>query len=104
MEILGKRIERILCFNEVVDMRNNFDGLTGIVKRELKEDPLNGTFFVFMNRRGDYLKGLYWDRTGYCLFSKRLMRGRFRLPSNDRTQELDCKLFLLLLDGLVIAK
>lgn len=38
-------------------MRNNFDGLLGIVKRELKEDPLSGTFFVFINRRGDYLKG-----------------------------------------------
>jgi transposase len=56
--------------------------------------------FVFFNRRGNYLKLVVWDRTGFCLFAKRLERGRFRLPSDARTQELSAQVFQLLLDGI----
>lgn len=104
MEILGKKLERILAYSEPVDMRNNFDGLLGMVRSELKEDPLSATFFVFINRRGNYLKAIYWDRTGYCLFAKRLLRGRFNFPLEDRVQELSEKIFSLVLDGMVVAR
>lgn len=104
MEILGKRIERVLCYNAATDMRNGFNGLVGLVKGELKEDPLSGTLFVFSNQRGNYLKALYWDRTGYCMFSKRLLRGRFKFPIADRIQELEQRIFLLLLDGMVVVR
>ena len=73
-----------------------------MVKSLLEEDPLSGSVFVFVNRRRNYLKLVYWDRTGWCLFAKRLERGRFRLPSAARTQVLSVQVFQLLLDGLAV--
>jgi len=100
--MLGTQISRILAYREAIDMRKSFDGLMGVIAGELSEDPLSGTLYVFRNRRGNYVKGLFWDRTGYCLFAKRLERGRFGVPSEDRVHELSEKIFLLLLDGIIL--
>jgi transposase len=93
-------LRRILAYREPVDMRKSFTGLVGVVKSVLAEDPLSGTLFVFLNRRQNYVKAVYWDRTGFCLFAKRLERGRFRLPGDALTQELSVQVFQLLLDGI----
>jgi transposase len=79
---------RILAYNKPVDLRKSIKGLVGLVKSVLGEDPLSGSLFVFLKRRGNYLKLVVWDRTGFCLFAKRLERGRFRLPGAAPTQEL----------------
>ncbi len=71
---------RILAWGKPVDMRKSFDGLLGVIKCVLKEEALSETLFVFINRRRNYLKAIYWDRTGYCLFAKRLENGRFCFP------------------------
>ena len=92
-------VRRILAYRKPVDLRKSIDGLVGLVKSVLEEDPLSGSVFVFFNRRGNYLKLVVWDRTGFCLFAKRLERGRFRLPGDARTQELSAQVFHLLLDG-----
>jgi transposase len=63
-----------------MDMRKAFDGLLGMLKGVLAENSLSGNVFVFVNRRKTYLQALYWDRTGFCLFAKRLEQGRFRFP------------------------
>jgi transposase len=83
-------------------MRKSFDGLVALVKHTLGEDPLSGTLYVFTNRRRTYVKSVYWDRTGFCLFAKRLERGRFILPSDTETFELSEQAFKLLLDGIAL--
>ena len=60
-----------------VDLRRGFDGLFGLVRRELRKDPLSGELFLFTNKRRSGCKVLFWDGTGLCLFVKRLERGRF---------------------------
>ena len=102
--MIGRGIEKILAYDEPVDMRKSFDGLIGVIQGELKADPLNGTLFVFVNRRRNYLKGIFWDRTGYFLLAKRLERGRFSLSTFEDMEELTKQKFLLLLDGIVLGR
>jgi transposase len=85
-------------------MRKSFDGLMAVVKSALGEDPLSGSLYVFVNRRGNYLKLLYWDRTGFCLFAKRLEQGRFTIPGTERRQELNERVLQLVLDGIVLGR
>ncbi|MCP5086984.1 MAG: IS66 family insertion sequence element accessory protein TnpB [Rhodobacteraceae bacterium] len=93
---------RILAWRDPVDMRKSFDGLIGLVRDSMIEDPLSGSLYVFVNRRGNYLKLIYWDRTGFALFAKRLDRGRFIFPGQDNTQKLSAEQFKLILDGIVL--
>lgn len=95
---------KILAYREPVDMRKSFDGLIALTKSALGEDPLSGSLFVFFNRRRNYLKLVYWDRTGFCLFAKRLERGRFGLPGTDRKYELSEQAFRLVLDGIELGR
>ena len=63
-----------------VDMRRGHDGLAAIVRGQWKLDLYGGHLFVFLGRRADRCKILFWDRGGFVLYYKRLERGRFRLP------------------------
>ena len=72
-----------LC-TRVVDMRKSFDGLSGVVRQHLCQDPVSGAYFVFVNRRCDLMKILVWDRHGFWVLAKRLESGRFRMP--DRAE------------------
>ena len=101
---LSSTPRRILAYREPVDMRKSFDGLVAVVQNVLREDPLTGDLYVFFNRRGNYLKLVAWDRTGYTLFAKRLEHGRFRLPSGETTQEISERAFRLILDGIVLGR
>jgi transposase len=60
--------------------RNGFDGLAAKAKQMIGADPFSGHLFLFRGKRGDYLKALYWDGSGLCLFAKRLEKGRFVWP------------------------
>jgi transposase len=77
----------IYICDKPVDMRCGFDGLAAIVQNTLGMNPLSGGLFLFLGRRRDRVKILFWDRDGYALYSKRLERGRFPFPvplkSND---------------------
>lgn len=68
---------RVYLCTKPVDMRKSFDGLIAATKTLIGQDPLSGHLFVFVNRRADYAKCLYWARGGYCLWAKRLESGRF---------------------------
>jgi len=60
---------RVHLYGHPVDMRKSFTGLYALTQQKLRQDPLSGHLFVFVSRRGDYLKCLYWDRTGFCLWA-----------------------------------
>ena len=62
-------------------LRRGFDGLSIMAQDVLKQDPFSGALFCFRGRRGDLVKVLYWDGQGFCLFAKRLEKGRFIWPS-----------------------
>jgi transposase len=88
---------------DVVDLRRGHDGLFAIVRNQWRIDPFAGHLFVFVGRRGNRIKILFWDRGGFVIYYKRLERGRFRLP---RIREgasritLDATQLGMLLDGI----
>lgn len=86
-------------------MRKSFDGLSGLVRQELGEDPFSGSLFVFCNRRRNMVKLLYWDRDGFALWFKRLEKGRFTLPAIPASDyRIDRRELVLLLEGVVPKK
>ena len=58
-------------------MRKGFEGLSALVRNEMKMDALSGALFLFVNRRRTHAKVLHFDGTGLCVFAKRLERHRF---------------------------
>ena len=79
---------RILVAVKPVDFRNGIDGLGGVCRRQLREDPLSGCVFVFRNRRGTAVKVLVYDGQGFWLCHKRFSKGRFRFWPARRELEV----------------
>lgn len=79
------RSVRIFVCTEPLDMRRSFDGLALAARKVMGEDPRSGALFVFVNRRANRLKALWWDENGYCLLYKRLHRAVFVSPSPTAT-------------------
>jgi transposase len=94
---------RIYVAAEAVDLRRGFDGLAAATRSLIRQDPLTGHLFVFLNRRKNRIKLLVWDRTGYLLVYKRLERGTFHLPmappAGQRHVEVDAGELGLMLEG-----
>lgn len=83
------------------DLRNGFDGLSGLVQTQLAEDPFSGQLFVFRGRRGDRVKIIWWDGDGLCLFAKRVEHGRFVWPrAASGTVHLSAAQLSMLLEGI----
>ena len=74
---------RIWIAAGVTDLRRGFTGLSGMVQSALQENPFSGHVFVFRGRRGDLIKMLWWDGSGFYLAAKRLRRGQFDFPKNS---------------------
>ncbi len=94
---------RVYLCTTATDMRKSFDGLHTLVLQVFKRDPLNGHLFLFVNRRGDRIKILWWDRDGLALFYKRLEAGTYQLPvTSDDSQgvEIDAAQLAMLLNGI----
>ena len=87
---------------EPCDLRKSFNGLEGLVREKLEEDPRQGALFVFTNRSHNRLKILYWDGSGVWVLIKRLERGTFSWP--ERTNGVKLRLapeaFAMLTDGI----
>jgi len=95
---------RLFIARGATDMRKSFDTLAALVIEQVDEDPQSGHLFLFVNRRRDRLKVLWWDRSGYCLLAKRLEHGQFRVF--DRAEgttgafEMQASELALILDGI----
>lgn len=94
---------RVWAYASPADLRKGFDGLYGLVVKELGGDPLSGDCFLFVNRARTRAKVLLWDGTGLCIYQKRLERGRFACLWNDdrggRGLELTMSELSLFLEG-----
>ena len=71
---------RVYLATKPVSMRLGFDGLAALVRPLFAAEPYAGHVFLFRSKTGYYLKALYWDGSGLCLFAKRLEKGRFVWP------------------------
>lgn len=91
---------RIWLYAPPTDMRKSFDGLSALVRTRLAEDPLSGQLFVFINRRRTQLKVLYFDHGGFCVWAKRLERGRFHTHGQGDKRRLDWTDLKMILDGI----
>jgi transposase len=80
---------RIFLARHPVDMRKSFHGLIGLTESVLQRDPLSGHLFVFINRRRDRIKLLYWGGTGFCIWYQHLERGCYQLPDVAAADERD---------------
>lgn len=78
---------RIYVATERVDARTGFNGLSARIDSHFGHSPLEGHIYVFLNRRGDHIQMIYWDRNGYVIVKKRLEAGTFRL-TRSATGEL----------------
>ncbi|WP_409523037.1 IS66 family insertion sequence element accessory protein TnpB [Nitrincola sp. MINF-07-Sa-05] len=98
-------LARIWLCTQPTDMRKSFQGLSALVKNQLDLNPLSGQYFVFVNRRKTHMKVLYFEPSGYCLWSKRLEQGQFRVsPSSSGQRALSWTDLQLILDGVEVQK
>jgi transposase len=94
---------RIYLCTVRTDMRKSFDGLHALVTQVFKQNPLDGHLFLFVNRRGDRLKILWWDQDGFAIFYKRLEAGTFQVPTPTDAAagiEIDAAQLGMLLNGI----
>lgn len=87
-----------------VDLRKNINGLAAIVEAEMKLDLRAPSLFAFVNGRRTRLKMIYFDRSGFALWFKRLEDSKFPWPLKlERdTVEVSHSDLKLLLEGVNI--
>ena len=94
-----------LLYHQPCDMRKSFDALCGLVRNELRRDPLSGEVFLFLNRSRTHLKLLHWESGGLVLYYKRLEKGTFAPPAGKGSDQcLTWAQLVLLVEGLTIQK
>jgi len=95
---------RLYLANRPVDGRKSFNGLAAVVESEFVLSPMSGDLFIFLTKRANLVRMLFWDRDGFCLVSKRLERGTFKrvrqAAAADGHIELDVAELTMLLEGI----
>lgn len=102
---LPSQAQVYLC-TAAVDLRKSFDGLCGLVESVFEKNVLDGHLFLFVNKRRDRIKALWWDKDGLVIWYKRLERGTYEAPraGGDAQQlELDSTELAMLLSGVSLA-
>lgn len=89
-----------------MDMRKGFDTLSGVVRSQMKRDPLSGEVFIFINKNRNTIKLLHWEKGGLVLYHKRLERGCVELPKYDEisgSYKLQWSDLVLMIEGIKIS-
>jgi transposase len=89
---------KIFLYAPPTNMRKSFEGLCHLIEETFSEKPTSEAFFIFINRRKDSMKVLYWDEDGLAIWYKRLEKGTF--PRNKKTV-LSRRDFVMLLEGII---
>jgi len=95
--------QRHYVYTGAVDMRKQFDGLAGVVRREFSPEVMSGDVFIFINRRRYRIKLLMWDFSGFALYYKRLESDTFERPlarAGENAIELAWPELVLLLESI----
>lgn len=102
----ARSFQNIYLHKKFVDLRKNIQGLSQIVVNEMKRNPCDGGLFVFVSRNRTLMKCIYWDRSGFALWQKRLEKDRFRWPVKlqDDIVQVTTEQMEWLLAGLDIVK
>ncbi len=98
---------RYYLYHGTTDMRNSFDGLSGIVKSRLGKDPLSGDVFIFINKRRNLVKLLQWEQGGFVLFYKRLESGTIEIPVIEKGAiccQINWSVLVMMIEGISIKK
>jgi transposase len=93
-------IHRIFLYDQCVDMRKSFEGLSRLIESSCPGNLLTGALFLFLNRRRNLIKILYWDGDGFVIWYKRLEQGTFSACFSGH-DELSRQQFTMLLEGVV---
>ena len=105
--MIGSSVRVFLAVG-AVDLRGAFDRLAAVTREVLREDPKSGALYLFVNRRRNRVKALWWDRNGYTILYKRLSSGTFQVPRfRDHTSpslEISASDFARLIAGLPISE
>lgn len=97
---------RIFVCTKPVDMRRSFDGLFELVQSHINQDAYSGHLFLFRSQRGNLIKALWWDVTGWAIFAKRLESGTFKFPATKFIDgkylpvEIERASLMMLLEGI----
>ena len=92
--------DKLWLYHEAVDLRKSYLGLCKIVEHDLKREARSGEGFVFVNRDKRLAKVLWWDRTGWCLFLKKLSGSRYRVSGNKEVLSIELEKVRFFFDGL----
>jgi transposase len=92
---------RVFLYGQPTDMRRSFDGLQALTRHAMGHDPLDGSLYVFVSRRGAQMRVLYFDRSGFCVWGKRLETGKFISDWNRvHAGEMNWTQLKLLIEGI----
>jgi transposase len=84
-------------------MRKGFNGLSGIVRNKMGGNPMDGSVYIFVNRRRDRMKLLVWERGGFVLYYKLLEKGTFQLPKiQGKSASMSWHQLVLILEGVLL--
>lgn len=104
MLALTDNVRYFICCT-LIDIRNGFNGLAGIVQNRIEQDPSSGDIFIFLSKSRTQIKLLYRDHNGYVVYHKRLDKGTFDLLKNgSESRELKREELAAILQGAKLSK